>query len=160
MRPTSSELIRGIAAALEGTVLPALGEDRWAASTVRSAMTLLAHLAERVRVELPLVLADNEDAADTLQAVVRGPRPAAANPALFAAIADLLAEPAPVSAHDLDVQEALNRRYQALIEKLLRDCRDAAHMHAIHAELNAYLRRRAERERPLYFPAFTKGAPF
>ncbi|HLY57657.1 MAG TPA: hypothetical protein VKS60_18985 [Stellaceae bacterium] len=69
MRPTSRELIERIAEALTDTVLPAVAHDKWAASTVRSATTLLNHLAERVEREVPVLLADNADAEETLRAV-------------------------------------------------------------------------------------------
>ena len=60
MRPTSVELLEGIAQALEDQVLP-LMQDKWGASTLRSAMQLLRHLALRVPFEARILAADNED---------------------------------------------------------------------------------------------------
>ena len=60
MRPTSVELLESIAQALEDQVLP-LMQDKWGASTLRSAMQLLRHLALRVPFEARILAADNED---------------------------------------------------------------------------------------------------
>jgi hypothetical protein len=54
MRPGSGELLDAIADALDRQVLPAV-EDRWAASTLRSAVQLLRHLALRVECEPQLL---------------------------------------------------------------------------------------------------------
>jgi hypothetical protein len=160
VQPSSSELMARIAAALEEQVMPALGDDRWAASALRSAATLLAHLERRVTLEVPILLADNDDAAATLQRIQALPQPSAANPAVYAEIADLLAEPAVTPAYDVAALQARNRHYQAVMDKLLRDCHVDGHMHAVHAELRAYFKRRLARESDLYFPIFTAGAPF
>jgi hypothetical protein len=160
MRPDSSELLEQIARTLDTQVLPAVGDDRWAASALRSAGTLLAHLARRVKLELPILLADNDDAAATLQRIASHPQPESANPAVLAALLDLLAAPACVPAYDVTALEERNRGYQAEMERLLRECRSTGRMPAVHAELRAYFKRRTARERDLYFPVFTTGAPF
>ena len=160
MRPSSAELLARIAETLELEVMPAVGEDRWAASSLRSATTLLLHLAKRVQQELPILLADNADAAATLQKIAAEPRPEAANPAVFSAVLDTLAKPTAVVEFDLESQELRNREYQAIMDRLLRECHACAQMQLIHAELRHYFKRRTARERELYFPVFSTGAPF
>ncbi len=54
MRPSSAELLHSIAEALERQVLPGV-TDKWAASTLRSAMQLLHHLALRIEHEPALL---------------------------------------------------------------------------------------------------------
>src|SRR5258708_12304830 len=61
MRPTTVELLESIAQALEDQVLPVI-QDKWGASTLRSAMQLLRHLALRVPLEAGVLAADNDDA--------------------------------------------------------------------------------------------------
>src|SRR5579863_6095399 len=60
MRPTTVELLESIAQALEDQVLPVV-QDKWGASTLRSAMQLLRHLALRVPLEPRILAADNDD---------------------------------------------------------------------------------------------------
>jgi hypothetical protein len=161
MRPTTRALIERIAEALNDTVLPAVAHDKWAASTVRSATTLLNHLASRVEIELPVLVADNTDAAETLRAV----RALLHLPSAQAEkMASVLAEGVPASAYDLIALEARNRRCQALIEAILRAIygqaqQDGSPEAACRALLRDYLARRMARERDLYFPAFV-GPPF
>lgn len=50
MRPTSRELVDAVAEALDAQVLPFVG-DKWAASTLRSAIVLLRHAALRIELE-------------------------------------------------------------------------------------------------------------
>jgi hypothetical protein len=69
VKPTSADLLSGIADALDRQVLPAI-TDKWAASTVRSASQLLRHLAVRVEREPRLL---REEAHD-LAAVLTGAR--------------------------------------------------------------------------------------
>jgi hypothetical protein len=161
MRPTARALIERIAEALNDTVLPAVAHDKWAASTVRSATTLLNHLASRVEIELPVLAADNTDAAETLRAV----RALLDLPSAQAEeMASVLADDAPASAYDLIALEARNRRCQTLIEAILRAIYEPAQQDgspeaAARALLRDYLARRMARERDLYFPAFV-GPPF
>src|SRR5580693_8136007 len=65
MRPTSAELLETIAQELEDRVLPVV-QDKWGASTLRSAMQLLRHLALRVPLEPRILAADNDDVREVL----------------------------------------------------------------------------------------------
>lgn len=160
MRPTSAELIARIAEALETTVLPAIADDKWAASVVRSANTLLAHLAKRVETEAPMLIADNADAHAALHEAVSGDA-LRRHPALRRLVNETLENDPDPPAYDAVALDARNRQYQAAIEALLRTLygsTDAAERH-VRQSLLGYLRRRVGRERDIYFPAFT-GPPF
>ena len=61
VRPTTRELVDGIANALERQVSPVV-QDKWAASVLRSAVQLLRHVAVRVEDEARLLVEDNADA--------------------------------------------------------------------------------------------------
>jgi hypothetical protein len=163
MRPTSAELIERIAEALDTTVLPAVADDKWASSVVRSATTLLAHLAKRVEREAPILLADNEDARTTIETVAADQTLLSSYPALHRSVLEVLEPTAEVPAFDAVALDARNREYQAVVEQLLRRLHDAAKPDSAEAQirlsLRAYLKRRMEREKELYFPAFV-GPPF
>jgi len=158
VRPSARELIEGVAAALERDVAPQLS-DRWAASALRSAVQLLNHLAVRVEVEARVLLEDNDDARRVLESVCARLGSSPADAALRAMIETALGAPEPPR-HDAVLLDEANEALQRVIEHVLRRrtlAEDPQGM--IHMDLRAYLRRRLERERPLYFPAFT-GAPF
>jgi len=160
MRPTSSELLEAVAAALEGQVAPAV-QDKWAASTLRSAVQLVKHLAVRVADEHRIIDEDNADAAQVLTAIA--PR-LAGDPAvatLHAVVGRALQDGGDERLHDATRAAARNDAYQAAIELLVRN-RDLVRTSAgaaVHDELRAYLRRRLSREQHLYFPSLT-GPPF
>jgi hypothetical protein len=162
MRPTSVELIERIAEALDQSVLPAVGDDKWAASVVRSATTLLAHLAKRIPLEAPVLLADNEDAKAVLSGLalrLQDHSPGDETAQELRSLGD--AEPIPV--YDAPALDTRNRLYQTAVERLLRSAHERAWTEDINAyvlgEIRQYLKRRMERERDIYFPAFT-GPPF
>jgi hypothetical protein len=154
MRPTSDELLESIAQALEDQVLPVV-QDKWAASTLRSATQLLRHVAIRVARE-PRMLA--EDSADA-RAVLMGIAPELSRLGLAdlaagvgAALGAGLADPLDVAAAD-----ALNEGYLRAIESVIaaRDrLRQAGPTADVHAALLAYLQRRLARERGLFVPVF------
>jgi hypothetical protein len=160
MRPTSRELINAIVTALEQQVAPTV-QDKWVASVLRSATQLLNHIAVRTEDEGRVLIEDNDDIRQVLEAVQ--PRLVGkSNVAeLCAAIEQALnaAEPAAYDTAGLGVR---NEAYQAAVEQLLRHrdrVRQASGGTATHDELRAYLRRRLKREHHLYFPVFT-GPPF
>jgi hypothetical protein len=158
MRPSSAELITRISEALDATVLPAITDDKWAASVVRSATTLLNHLAKRVEIEAPVLLEDNEDARATLADVENSLGKRAA---LQVSIKVALALRDDIPAWNVVALNARNREYQSAVEHILRELygtTDAAEQCTREVLLN-YLRRRVGRERDLYFPAFM-GPPF
>jgi hypothetical protein len=158
MRPTSAELITRISDALDTTVLPAIKDDKWAASVVRSAMTLLSHLATRVELEAPVLIADNADADEALRAVAAS---LAKHPALHGRVKNGLENGIAIPLYDAVALDARNREYQTVIEAILRELHnspDAADRNTRGVLLD-YLRRRVGRERDIYFPAFT-GPPF
>lgn len=159
MRPTSAELLETIAQELEERVLPVL-QDKWGASTVRSAMQLLRHLALRVPLEPRILAADNEDARSVLRfAHLHLVRVEATD--LAAAAADALNCP---DADPLDVvaADAINETYLRAIETIVA-ARDRLRLiddpPTIHPSLVDYLERRLERERGLFLPVFL-SAPF
>ena len=159
MRPGSTELLERIAEALDHTVLPAVADDKWAASVVRSATTLLHHLARRVELEAPFLLADNSDARDVLAGIAQQTG-AGIEAELAAEIELLVGEQTPIAAYDVVALDARNRRYQEAMSQLLERSADASgRTTEIRRVLRRYFKRRMERERDMYFPAFT-GPPF
>jgi len=68
MRPSNAELLESIAQALEDQVGP-LVQDQWAASTLRSAVQLLRHVAIRGVREPGLLAEDRADVRSVLEAV-------------------------------------------------------------------------------------------
>jgi hypothetical protein len=159
MRPTSAELLEVIAQELEDQVLPVV-QDKWGASTLRSAMQLLRHLALRVPLEPRILAEDNDDARGTLalahdRLARLGERDLAATAA--AALNAHSADPLDVAAAD-----ALNEAYLRAVETIVaaRDhLRTVDDPPTIHPSLAGYLQRRLERERGLFLPVFV-SAPF
>ena len=161
MRPTSAELIESISEALGQTVLPVVADDKWAASVVRSAMTLLAHLAKRIELEAPVLIADNDDAhAVLVEIYAGGPLPEKYFD-LQKRLKETLEGRTETAPFDVTALDARNRGYQTVIEGLLAGLYDSPGEREanIRSTLCQYLKRRLERERDIYFPAFT-GPPF
>jgi hypothetical protein len=160
MRPTSRELLEGIAAALERQVAPVV-QDKWAASVLRSAVQLLAHLGVRVEDEARLLSEDNADARRVLEPLSRRIVAGGSAGALRAALDEAL-RPDDSAAWDTLALAACNDRYQSAIELLVRHRELLAQVTGdgtAHEELRAYLQRRLAREQHLYFPSFL-GPPF
>jgi hypothetical protein len=159
MRPTSAELLETIAQELEDQVLPVV-QDKWGASTLRSAMQLLRHLALRVSLEPRILAEDNDDARGTLtlahdRLTRLGESDLAA--AAAAALNSHSAEPLDVVAAD-----AMNETYLRAVETIVaaRDrLRAVDDPPMIHQSLVDYLQRRLERERGMFLPVFL-SAPF
>jgi hypothetical protein len=154
MRPTTVELLESIAQALEDQVLPVV-QDKWGASTLRSAMQLLRHLALRVPLEAGILGADNDDArriltlvSDRLRQLGETDLGAIAAAALSARSVDPL---------DVIAADALNEIYQRAIETIVaaRDrLRAIDTPPQIHRTLVDYLQRRLDRERGMFVPVF------
>jgi hypothetical protein len=154
MRPTTVELLESIAQALEDQVLPVI-QDKWGASTLRSAMQLLRHLALRVPLEAGILAADNDDAhriltlvSDRLRQLGETDLAAAAATALSARSVDPL---------DVVAADALNETYQGAVEMIIaaRDrLRTIDTPPQIHQTLVDYLQRRLARERGMFVPVF------
>jgi len=161
MRPSSRELLEGIAVALERQVAPAV-QDKWAASVLRSAVQLLGHLGQRVEDEPRLLREDNADARkvlETLAASIAGGGADAAT--LRDAVGDALAREEP-EAWDTRALAACNESCQSAIELLVRHRDLLAQLtgdRAAQSELHGYLQRRLAREQHLYFPSLL-GPPF
>src|SRR5271155_1664425 len=159
MRPTSAELLETIAQELEDRVLPVV-QDKWAASTLRSAMQLLRHLALRVPLEPRILAEDNEDARaalmlarDRLTRLGESELAAAAAAALHSEAADPL---------DVVAADAINERYLRAVETIVA-ARDRLQPiddpPTIHQSLVDYLQRRLRREHAMFLPVFL-SAPF
>ena len=154
MRPTTVELLESIAQALEDRVLPVI-QDKWGASTLRSAMQLLRHLALRVPLEAGILAADNDDVRRILTLV--GDRLSQLGETDLAAAAA-----AALSAHSVDpldviAADALNETYQGAVEMIIA-ARDRLQTvdtpPQIHQTLVDYLQRRLDRERGMFVPVF------
>lgn len=161
MRPTSRELLEGIAAALERQVAPVV-EDKWAASVLRSAVQLLTHLGVRVEDEARLLIEDNADARRVLESLSQGIASGGSAGAPLRAAVDEALRPDESAAWDTQALAACNERHQAAIELLLRHRALLVQVTGgvtAHEQLRAYLQRRLSREQHLYFPSFL-GAPF
>ena len=154
MRPTTVELLDSIAQALEEQVLPVV-QDKWGASTLRSAMQLLRHLALRVPLEAGILAADNDDVRRILTLV--GDRLSQLGETELAAAAA-----AALSAHSVDpldviAADAVNETYQGAVEMIIaaRDrLRTIDTPPQIHQTLVDYLQRRLDRERGMFVPVF------
>jgi hypothetical protein len=118
-----------------------------AASSLRSARVLLDHLAARLEHEPAFLEADNADAGAVLAKAAEAMSRDDAAP-ILAAI-DAAAKSDPAKAND-----DLQRGVELAVAVVHRTPSPQA-----HAELKAYFARRLERERPMFFPAFT-AAPF
>ena len=154
MRPTTVELLDSIAQALEEQVLPVI-QDKWGASTLRSAMQLLRHLALRVPLEAGILAADNDDARRILTLVSERLRQLGETDLAAAAAAALGARP--VDPLDVTAADALNEIYQRAIETIVaaRDrLRAIDTPPQIHRTLVDYLQRRLDRERGMFVPVF------
>jgi cell division septum initiation protein DivIVA len=159
MRPTSAELLETIAQELEDQVLP-LVQDKWGASTLRSAMQLLRHLALRVALEPRILAEDNEDARgaltlahDRLMRLGESDLAAAAAAALDSHAADPL---------DVVAADVINEKYLRAVETIVA-ARDRLRViddpPTTHQLLVDYLQRRLEREHGMFLPVFL-SAPF
>jgi cell division septum initiation protein DivIVA len=159
MRPTSAELLETIAQELEDRVLPVV-QDKWGASTLRSAMQLLRHLALRVPLEPRMLAEDNKDASGVLM-LARDRLTRLGESDLAAAAAAALDSDAP-DPLDVVAVDALNERYLRAVETIVaaRDrLRPIDDSPTIHQSLVDYLQRRLEREHGMFLPVFL-SAPF
>jgi hypothetical protein len=159
VRPTTRELVDGIANALERQVAPAV-QDKWAASVLRSALQLLRHVSVRVEDEARLLAEDNADATRVLEHAMQRLRGRAEFDALHARIVRAL-EIEPVPPHDAVALAERNDVLQSMFEELLRHPEklgDADGAVALNSA-REYLQRRLAREQHWYFPVFN-GTPF
>ena len=152
MRPTSRELIEGIADALRARIAPLLADQAWPASYLRSIDTLLAHLADRVEHEHGVLAEDNDDLRALLTALVD------ADVAASTARDVLDSEaPAPATASTTDLHAA-NVDYRAALERAIHEVHASGREDLVEL-VRAYLRREAVRDRRLY-GAFQGRPPF
>jgi hypothetical protein len=154
MRPTTVELLDSIAQALEEQVLPVI-QDKWGASTLRSAMQLLRHLALRVPLEAGILAADNDDVRRILTLVGDRLRQLGETDLAAAAAAALSARS--VDPLDVITADAVNETYQRAVEMIIaaRDrLRTIDTPPQIHQTLVDYLQRRLDRERRMFVPVF------
>jgi hypothetical protein len=159
MRPSNAELLDSIAQALEDQVGPLL-QDKWAASTLRSAVQLLRHVAIRGVREPGLLAEDRADVRSVLEAV-RARLAGAGLPelehAVNAALGVAACEPA-----DAAAAAGCDDACQVAVERVIAAraaVRQATGGVEIETLLSAYLGRRLARERELYLPVFL-GPPF
>lgn len=162
MKPSARQLIEGIDWSLQQRVARAT-DDKWAASTLRSVHCLLLHLAARVELEGQLLFDDNRDARGALERVM-GLLPAtgAKLSAYRDEIAGVLARrwrdecAYPTVASMTDENDALRLVVDRLADVLHVDAAlipSDARVAAL-AEVDGYIRRRLEREQPMFMPAF------
>ena len=158
MKPSTREIIENIIKSLDEVVLPVV-EDKQAASSLRSARTLLDHLARRVEGDADMLLADNADALvvfTTIASRFAGQKAASSIQAFLSTGGD-------ESAQSIATLQVRNEAMQNVMDLALRGLPPAgaegADEAAIRAELRAYLGRRLARERDMIFPAFL-GTPF
>ena len=160
MRPTNSELIASIVTALEQQVAPTV-QDKWAASVLRSTTQLLNHIALRFEHQGAVLIADNEDVRQVLEAIAPRLADSAEGAQLHAVIEKVLQLPE-VAAYDTDALDARNEAYQEAVEELLRRRERLIELTGdlgVVQALRAYLKRRLDREHPLYFPVFSGSPP-
>ncbi len=157
MKPSSQELIRGIAWVLEREVLPELQATSWTASYVRSCLMVLAHLEERVVHEGAILFADNEDLHDLLQQARAQLAPIAGCESLTAALSAVLDEVRPrVECPSLERLEQENTAYKTVLDRLIaelharKDALGAGTYGSVHTMLLAYLRKASDREAVLF----------
>lgn len=136
MHPTNRELLDGIAEALRTRVAPAVGDDAWAASELRSIDALLGMMAARDEHEVNCLVQDNADLG-----------------ALLVRLGVALPE-TPTAVHGTDPRPTL-RAANRLLRGLLDDT-----LHALHrdqraddiAQVREYLVRSVARDQVLYGP--------
>jgi len=157
MLPSARALIEAIITSLDDVVIPVV-TDRRAASSLRSARTLLDHLALRVDSEAEMLRADNDDALAVCSAIATR---FAAHQAVSAIAA--FVEAGPDGSPQGLTPQARNETMQTLIDAALRGLpvsgAPGAEAAEIRAMLRGYLDRRLARERDMIFPAFL-GLPF
>ena len=160
MRPSTKELLDSIAEALDTRVAPA-ATDPWAASSLRSVGTLLAHLSVRVERELTILADGNADLRDVLAgacdrldggATPSHPSMRAEVEALLAATGSRERDGVATVASLEEESAALNEQLERLV-RVVHDDRDSLG-DELHEELlgafRRYFARQREREAPLY----------
>lgn len=151
MIPSSRELIAGIARTLENDVLPELANATWTASSIRSCLTLLAHLEERVVHEGRILYQDNADMRallGRLRADLSEPLPEAAIG--ISLVLDVTRPPTGYpSVEELD---ATNQRLKATLEQTITALHEGrsglgeTRFQALNGSILAYLAAAAERD--------------
>lgn len=160
MRPSAKELLDSIANALDTRVAPTV-TDEWAASSLRSIGTLLAHLSVRVESELTILAEGNADLRAVLAEACEGleGQSTPSNPLIGADIEALLSGQesrgggaiATVAALEED-SRALNEQLERLVHVVHQDREslgEATHVELL-ASIRSYFARQLEREAPLY----------
>jgi hypothetical protein len=156
MRPSSQELLRSVADALERQVMPTVS-DKWAASTLRSAMQLLRHVALRVEHE-PALLRQQEIELTAVLSRTNADLAVLTQDASLVSLRSDLAAALAVPADPRDDAGPLERRVDALLaaaESVVaaRDAiRGAAGTLDIHDRLIDCLSRQLARELPMVEP--------
>jgi hypothetical protein len=93
IRPTSTDLLKGVEAALRETVLPELARGTAARKQLQAALEILRHVAHALPVEATILVADNADMAEVLAkagvAIPTEDNPTARNLTLQQALTDL-----------------------------------------------------------------------
>ena len=160
MRPSTKELLDSIADALDTRVAPTV-TDEWAASSLRSIGTLLAHLSVRVESELTILAEGNADLREVLTEACQrlDGQATPSNPSVRAAIEALLVGLESRDRGGVATVAALEEESGALNEQLDRlvravhDDRESLGA-ALHEDLlgtiRGYFARQREREAPLY----------
>lgn len=162
MIPSSRDIIAGIARTLEDDVLPELANATWTASSIRSCLTLLAHLEERVVHEGRILYQDNAD----LRALLGRLRTDLSEPLPEAAIGissvlDVTRPPAGYPG--VEELDATNQRLKAILEQTItalhegRQVLGDARFQALNGNILAYLAAAAERDSVMFAKAGAKS---
>lgn len=162
MIPSSRDLIAGIARTLENDVLPELAGATWTASSIRSCLTLLAHLEERVVHEGRILYQDNADMRSLLGRLrtdLSEPLPEAAIG--ISLVLDMTRPPSGYpSVEELD---ATNQRLKAVLEQTITALHEGRRtlgedrFQALNGSILAHLATAADRDSIMFAKAATKS---
>lgn len=165
MKPTAKQLIECVTWSLDERVAPLI-EDKWGNSTLRSVRCLLEHLSIRVEIEGQVLFDDNADLAAASEEVVTALAGASGvlkerRDALMEVGAIVWREPAayPTVASMTVENDARREALDGVIRSLNNSAAlDRGVRTRVLDIADAYLRRRLDRDQPMFAPAFMSSA--
>lgn len=166
MKPTAKQLIDSVTWSLDERVAPLI-DDKWGSSTLRSVRCLLQHLSTRVDIEGQVLFDDNADLASTateiVQSLASASGPLAERRDAFAEVGSRQWREPGAYPSIASMTEENDARRDAL-DQLLRalDPGEDGLEPEVRANVlglaDAYLRRRLQRDQPMFAPAFMASA--